>query len=135
MVIDASVTMAWCFADESAQLATDALDALVSNLAVVPQLWPLEIVNVLAIGERRGRITPAESAQFIGRVEQLPIEVDDHSPRDAMKELLTVARANQLSSYDAAYVELALRRGLPLITLDQRLSAVANTLGISTAVP
>ena len=88
------------------------------------------------IRERRGRISQADSATFIGLLEGLPIRIDDETSDHAMKASLALARAQNLSVYDAAYLELAMRRGLPLATLDERLKTAAAATGVSIyAVP
>ncbi len=131
-VLDNSVTMSWCFPDEHDSYAQDVLKAMPGVAAVVPTLWPLEVANILLVGERRGRISQADSATFIGLLEGLPIRIDDETSEHAMKASLSLARAQNLSVYDASYLELALRRGLPIATLDARLKAVAAALGIGS---
>lgn len=129
-VLDNSVTMSWCFPDEHDSYAQDVLKALPGVAAAVPALWPLEVANILLVGERRGRISQADSATFIGLLEGLPIRIDDETSEHAMKAALNLARAQNLSVYDASYLELALRRGLPIATLDAKLKAAAAALGI-----
>src|SRR4051812_10299435 len=107
-VLDNSVTMSWCFPDERDPYAQDVLRALPGTAAAVPTLWPLEVANILLVGERRGRITQAESATFVGLLEGLPIRIDDETSAHAMKASLNLARAQKLSVYDAAYLELAM---------------------------
>ncbi len=131
LVLDNSVTMSWCFPDEQDPYAQDVLRALPGTAAAVPTLWPLEVANILLVGERRGRITQADSATFIGLLEGLPIHIDDETSEHAMKASLSLARAQNLSVYDAAYLELALRRGLPLATLDDKLKAAAAAVGVT----
>ncbi len=98
--------------------------------ALVPAIWPLEVSNAILIGERRGRLTEAESAKFVSLVRSLPIEVTSTTMRHVLSEVLSVARRNSLTSYDASYLELAMREGLPLATLDDKLRAAAQKLGI-----
>ncbi len=131
-VLDNSVTMSWCFPDENDPYARDVLKAMPTSAAVVPTLWPLEVANVLLVGERRGRITQADVAAFVALLEGLPIRIDDETSRHAMKTTLDIARAQNLSVYDASYLELALRRGLPIATLDAKLKAAATALGIGS---
>lgn len=131
LVLDNSVTMSWCFPDEQDPYAQDVLRALPGTAAAVPTLWPLEVANILLVGERRGRITQADSATFIGLLEGLPIHIDDETSEHAMKASLSLARAQNLSVYDAAYLEFALRRGLPLATLDDKLKAAAAAVGVT----
>lgn len=129
-VLDNSVTMSWCFPDEHDSYAQDVLKTIPGVAAVVPTLWPLEVANILLVGERRGRISQADSATFIGLLEGLPIRIDDETSEHAMKASLSLARAQNLSVYDASYLELALRCGLPIATLDAKLKAAAAALGI-----
>lgn len=130
-VLDNSVTMSWCFPDERNPYARDVLKALPGTAAVVPTLWPLEVANILLVGERRSRISQADSATFIGLLEGLPIRIDDETSAHAMKASLNLAREQNLSVYDASYLELALRRGLPIATLDAKLKAAAVAIGIT----
>lgn len=129
-VIDCSVTMAWCFSDETSP-ATDALlDALVSGSAVVPALWRLEVANVLALAERRGRITPAAVAEFLGMLGGLDVRVEEQDSWKGFDPILGLCRAYGVTSYDAAYLDVCLRRALPLATLDKALVAASRKLGI-----
>lgn len=130
-VLDKSVTMSWCFPDEQDPYARDVLKALPNGAAVVPSLWPLEVANILLVGERRGRINQADTATFIGLLEGLPVRVDDETSEHAMKASLNLARSQGLSVYDAAYLELAMRRGLPLATLDDKLKAASLAVGVA----
>jgi predicted nucleic acid-binding protein len=130
-VLDNSVTMSWCFPDEHDSYARDVLKALPGTAASVPTIWPLEVANILLVGERRGRISQADSATFIGLLEGLPIRIDAETSEHAMKASLNLARAQGLSVYDATYLELALRRGLPIATLDGKLKQAAANLGVS----
>lgn len=130
-VLDNSVTMSWCFPDEQDSYAQDVLKALPNTAAAVSSLWSLEVANILLVGERRGRINQADTAMFIGLLEGLPIRIDDGTSEHAMKASLNLARAQNLSVYDAAYLELALRRGLPIATLDAKLKLAASNVGIA----
>lgn len=130
-VLDNSVTMSWCFPDEHDSYAQDVLKDLPGTAAAVPTLWPMEVANILLVGERRGRISQADSATFIGLLEGLPIRIDDETSEHAMKASLNLARAQGLSVYDATYLELALRRGLPIATLDAKLKLAASHLGVA----
>lgn len=134
-VLDNSVTMSWCFPDEHSPYTHDVLKALTGAGAAVPALWPLEAANILLVGERRGRISQADSAVFVGLLEGLPIRIDGETSDHAMKASLGLARAQNLSVYDAAYLELAIRRGLPLATLDAKLKAAAAAVGVRIYSP
>ena len=128
-VVDASVVMSWCFTDESNAYADLVLDKLTGAVAVVPAIWPLEVVNVLLVGERRNRLKESDSLRFLALLSQLPIEVDSEQP-EGMNELLALGRTQNLSSYDASYLLLAMRRGCTLATLDDRLLQAAAKLGV-----
>jgi predicted nucleic acid-binding protein len=129
-VLDCSVTMAWCFADENDPRAQFALTALEVQEAIVPCHWPLEVANVLTTAERKKRIAPERIPVFIGILNRLPIVVDEHTAEKAFVDVLALARAYRLSAYDAAYLELALRTGCPLASLDASLNKAAVSLGI-----
>jgi predicted nucleic acid-binding protein len=129
-VLDVSVTMAWHFEDEATVPIWQLLDRLISDGAVVPGLWPLEVANVLALGERRGRSSAARIAGFVEQLAQLPVEIDGETERRALSEILALARSQDLTAYDAAYLELAMRRGLPLATVDRELRIAADALGV-----
>ena len=98
--------------------------------AHVPSLWPLEVANALLVGERRRRITPAETARFLAILGAFPITVDDQTVAHAWTDTMHLARAHNLSSYDAAYLELAIRLGLPLAALDGKLKTAAGAMGV-----
>jgi predicted nucleic acid-binding protein len=134
-VLDGSVTVAWFFEDEADAYAEAVEDALASAAAVVPALWPLEVANALLVGERRRRTTEAKVTQFLPLLKALPITTDDETAARAWQESLYLARAHNLSVYDAAYLELALRRGLPLATLDGKLKAAAAAVGVAEYTP
>lgn len=125
-VVDNSVVMSWCFEDESNSYADAVLEMLENTIAIVPSVWPLEVVNVLLVAERRQRLEEAESVRFLTLLSQLPISVEHENPQRIMKPLLALARASKLSSYDASYLDLAMRRGLPIATLDKQLIKAAQ---------
>lgn len=124
-VIDASVAMAWCFADEATVQSRELLESLQFRAAVVPPLWLWEVGNALVSAERRTRIEPGAADQFLHLLRQLPIQSDAGSPERAWQETLRLARAHGLTTYDAGYLELAHRRGLPLATRDAALARAA----------
>jgi predicted nucleic acid-binding protein len=130
-VLDCSIAMAWCFEDEATEFTDSVLEGLAQGSAKVPSIWPLEIANVLAISERRGRTNQAKITQFLRLLGSLPITVDAKTGEKAFTDVLTLARTHKLTSYDAAYLELALREGLALATLDEELKRVANKLGVT----
>ena len=130
-VVDNSVVMAWCFKDESSDYADGVLDKLSSATAVVPSIWPLEVVNVLLAAERRKRIRQADSVRFVTLILQLPILLEHDRPEKTMRDLLALGRDTGLSSYDAAYLDLAIRKDCALATLDQRLIEAAATMDVT----
>ena len=129
-VLDCSVTMAWIFPDEANE-ATDALrESLEANSAVVPVLWPIEVGNVLLVATRRGRITEDDWASIRDNLEALPIDIDAESCGRVLHTVLPIAYEHALSVYDAMYLELSLRLGVPLATLDEELITAAKTAGV-----
>jgi predicted nucleic acid-binding protein len=130
-VVDNSIVMTWCFQDEAVRYADAVLESLTKAVAVVPAIWPLEVINVLLEAESRQRLNEADSVRFITLLSQLPIVVDRSWPERLMKDLLAIGRAHNLSIYDTAYLELAMRQGLSLATLDQKLLAAAKQIEIS----
>ncbi|HEX6958289.1 MAG TPA: type II toxin-antitoxin system VapC family toxin [Ferrovibrio sp.] len=130
VVIDSSIALTWCFEDEASP-ETDALFERVRDYgAVVPGLWHLELGNVLLQAEKRGRITASDVAVRLDLIAELPISVDQETTARAWREVLTMARTEGLTTYDATYLELAVRRGLPLLTKDNELAEAAKRLDI-----
>ena len=129
-VLDCSVTMAWCFEDERTT-ATDALlNKLVAEGAEAPSIWPLEVTNVLIGAARRNRISPAAANVAAQRIAALPVLFDLEGSRRAWDSLLQLAVRYGLTSYDTCYLELALRKALPLATLDKALQQAATEAGV-----
>lgn len=129
-ILDGSVTMVWGFEDEADGYAEAILDRMPDLQANVPALWPLEVANALLVGERRRRITPADTARFLAILGSFPIAVDEETVAHAWADTMHLARAHNLSSYDAAYLELAIRLGLPLAALDGKLRTAAEAVGV-----
>lgn len=123
-VLDNTIAMAWCFSDETTSYTDYFLNRL-SNLvdvAVVPALWVYEVSNVTSLAVRNGRITNADAAQFLTSLNDLPIELEPlRHRREVLSALAAVSKRYSLTAYDAAYLEIALRRNLPVATLDRRL--------------
>ncbi len=128
-VLDASITLAWFFEDETDAYAESVQDSLASAVAVVPALWHLEVGNALLVGERKKRAAEAKVTHFLTLLSSLPLTVDEETAARAWGDTLGLARAHGLSAYDGAYLELALRQGLPLATLDEPLRAALRTVG------
>ena len=131
-VIDASVTLAWCFSDES----TETTNALLTRLkagdeAIVPAHWPFEVANALLIAARRRRISSEDVQQFFEDLEVLPIRVDTITKNLIRQRVFSLAEQYELTVYDAAYLELAMRESLPLATLDNDLRKASRAAGIS----
>jgi predicted nucleic acid-binding protein len=131
-VIDASTVLAWCFEEDSSGTTDAVIDLVAAKGAAVPSLWSLEVANALVLAERRGRIMPAESAAFVAMIEEMPIEVDRATHARALRETIALARQLKLTAYDAAYLELAMRLNIPLVTGDNALRKAAQRQGVST---
>ncbi len=130
LVIDASVALTWIYRDE-ASANTDALfDRVVLEGALVPALFHLEVANALLQGERRGRITPSYTGERLAVLGRLRLDVDPGS-ESAWSNTITLGRIERLTAYDAAYLELALRRGAELATLDAKLADAAKSRGVT----
>jgi predicted nucleic acid-binding protein len=129
-VLDASVALAWCLDDETSRSADRALDRLATDEAVVPAIWPLEVANGLRGAERRGRISVADSARVRQLLLSLPIRIESVDLATALTEVADLARSLDLSAYDAAYLALAARRGLPMATADERLAQACTQAGV-----
>jgi predicted nucleic acid-binding protein len=130
LIVDCSVAMAWCFVDEATKSTNELLERLADEAALVPALWHLEITNVLALAEKKNRINKGEVDEFISLLESLEIEADEESSNRAFHHLLPLCRTYQLTSYDATYLDLAVRRKLPLASLDEPLRKAAKKLGV-----
>lgn len=131
LVLDASVTMAWCFPDEASPFTEAILDRVRDEEGLAPLIWPLEVANAFLLAERRGRITNTQTVYLIELLQALPITVDSGALTEAWGSVLALGREYGLSSYDAAYLELAARQGLPLATQDAQLRAAATRMGIA----
>lgn len=130
-VLDCSAAVPWVFADEVAEACDGLLDRLAEGeRAWVPALWHLELGNVLLGAQRRGRIDQAGIEAFFARLGTFDIQVDSETMARAWGKTLDLALLHRLSTYDAAYLELALRRDLPLATLDNALIAAARACGV-----
>lgn len=130
LILDCSMTMAWCFADESTPATVRIQDRLASEAALVPAHWFLEVANVLAMAEKRKRISPADALQFVQLLSVLDIQVDEEASRRAFDHILPLCRSHKLTSYDAAYLDLVFRRQVPLASLDDALRQAATSLGM-----
>ena len=130
-VLDASVSLAWCFEDERAGYAMRVLNELSSGEAIVSSLWPIEVTNGLASALRKKRIDMAGAAEARTTLVALPIVVDPLDRRRAFEDIPRLARAHGLTTYDASYLEIAVRLGVPLATLDRTLGRAAADEGVA----
>lgn len=123
-VLDASVVLAWLLDDEDDPVARVALERLDTETALVPQVWHVEVRSALLGAERRRRLRPVQTDDCLARVRELPVQTDSAPDID---RAFALARTRRLSVYDALYLELALRTGTPLATLDRALAGAART--------
>ena len=128
IVIDNSVFLAWCMGDEEEPTATSAMRHVIEQDGVAPRIWWYELRNALLVNERRGRISPQQVSDTLTDSLALGILIDDEHDESL---LLDLGRRFELTVYDAAYLEVAVRRSLPLATLDLRLRRAAETVGIA----
>lgn len=129
-MLDASIALAWCFEDQSTPLSQASLARLADDRALVPELWPFEVANVLALAERRGRIRPSQTSRFVQLLDRLPISVSELGRDRVLGTVLDLARSTRVSAYDAAYLALAARAGVPLATADEPLRLAAQAAGL-----
>lgn len=132
-MLDVSATLPWFFEDEATGGSIALLDRLADAVAVVPVLWHVELANALLQGELRKRIDAAAVAEFLALINSLTIETDQWLDQRVLGTLLAVARRYRLTAYDSAYLELAVRRALPLATRDAALRGAARSAGVALA--
>jgi predicted nucleic acid-binding protein len=130
LALDASVALSWCFEDESTAATQEILERLDTDSAIAPSLLPLEMANVLALAERRKRISASRVAEFVELIDTLAIEIEEQISARVLHDVLNLARAAALTAYDASYLELAMRLGLPLASKDVALRRAAAKLGV-----
>lgn len=130
VILDGSVTLAWCFDDES----TSEIDAMMMGVAqegaFVPSLWRLEVANGLQMGIRCGRMTIPQRDSLFVILSAMDIAIDEETDRYAWSATLRLAERHKLTIYDASYLELAVRRSLPLASLDKALRQAARSEGL-----
>ena len=131
-VLDCSVAATWLFPDQGTPETEALLDRLKIESALVPGIWHLEVGNVLVRAERRRRIARAKVAAYLHLLRRLAIVTDAETDDRALRETLQLARECGLSTYDAAYLELAMRRGVQLATLDRALIRAARYMQVET---
>jgi predicted nucleic acid-binding protein len=132
IVLDASVTLSWCFPDEQTPASIGVLDLLkAGDQALVPAFWCCEVLNSLLVGERKGRISAHQTRAFLNDLSALRPTLDDASIERVFKDVQALCRQHSLASYDALYVELAMRSGSPLATLDKNQRDAALAVGVT----
>lgn len=135
-VLDASVTLCWCFENRATRYTEAIFEKMAAgDEASVPFVWPLEVTNALLREEGKKTLRVAQVNGFLEELSAWPIEVDTFGVSRAFHQILGVARQQNLSAYDAAYLELAIREGLPLATADEELRIAAQAAGIRIAGP
>jgi predicted nucleic acid-binding protein len=135
-VLDASAALAWAFErvhPDEAKAALTLLARFRDDEALVPDLWHLEVANALVVGNRRGAISAAKVSDFLARLDALPIRTDATPASERKERLFALAREHELSAYDAAYLDLAMRTGSPLATFDRRLAGARDRAGVPEA--
>jgi len=130
-VLDCSMTMAWAFHDETTPGILDVLDLAAQEDCAAPSVWPLEVCNAVLTAQRRGRFSSEDVPMFLDLVAGLRVSVDGLGLRRVIDQVLPLAARHALSSYDAAYLELALRKNAPLATLDAGLARAARAAGVA----
>jgi len=130
IVIDASVALAWCFPDEASDYADSVLLAVENQTVFVPAIWAVEIANALLVGEWRKRIRQSEVRRFIDLIKDLRVIEDGQPFADTVSNVLPLAREYDLSAYDAAYLDVAVRHEIPLATFDRALQRACILAGI-----
>jgi predicted nucleic acid-binding protein len=125
-VIDASIALGWCFPDEASDLTRHVLQSLLESRGIIPAIFYFEVANVLSLAERHGRITAVEAEKFVSLVDNLKLFVDRQGTHRAWHEVRRLANAEQLTVYDAAYLELAIRMQATLSTKDEQLRAACS---------
>jgi len=131
LVLDPSLTLCWYFEDERTAAADAVLDQVVDSGAVVPALWRIEVLNAFQTAIRRKRIDAVFRDMALGRLTVMPIAVDPDTDTHTWTTTRDLADRFRLTAYDAVYLELAQRRGLPLATLDQDLRTAGTALGVA----
>ena len=135
-VVDASIALSWCFEDEASPLTDAILERLLHERAITTVIWPLEVANGLRSAERRGRIDEQSIPIATQLLMTLPIEVDEAVGLEAaLGRVLPLARSTGLTAYDASYLDLATRRGVPLATRDDQLARAALAAGVELVEP
>jgi len=129
-VLDSSVALCWCFENEATAETDELFRRARDEGAAVPNLWPVEVANVLVGAERSRRIDSTKLTEALLLLESIGLEIEADTSSRAFRELVQIAQVERLTTYDAAYLELARRRRLPLATKDRDLAAAARRHGV-----
>lgn len=130
MVLDSSMTLAWFLPDEAATAPKELLDRVTDDGAVVPSLWPVEVGNAFLVAQRARRVTAAARMKALQQLALLPIELDTETTARAWSNSFALGEHYGLTLYDAVYLELAIRRDLPLASFDRPLCNAARSAGV-----
>ncbi len=132
-VLDNTVTMAWCFTEEATEFSETVLSRLsnLSDSAIVPGLWLYEVVNVAELAVRKGRMTEEKATAFLESLTDLPIEIENPTQKQMFVSVRALVRNYKLSAYDASYLDLAIRRKLPIAVFDNALRKAARLAGVN----
>jgi len=129
-ILDCSSVLCWFFEDEKEQSSQSTLSLSATAEVIVPAIWPFEIANTLLVAERRNRIEASRTREILDLLREFSIHVDEESLDQTFYRTLFLARTCKLSVYDASYLELAIRKKLPLATLDKALARAAGKCGV-----
>lgn len=135
LVLDASAALTWCFIDEHSDFGERLLDTIQHSGALVPSIWHVEVANLLLSALRRGRLDPGDLDHLRAVFDRLPVQTEVLGPEQVRLAVLSLAQRHGISVYDAAYLDLAQRRGLPLATLDAELQRAAREIGVALVEP
>ena len=133
--MDNSIVVAWLFEDEVNQYADLVMESLVQSVAIVPPVWTLEIRNTLLVAERRNRLSQEDALSYLELLGGLSIQIERDWQDSDLHHLWALAREHQLSSYDASYLDLAIRRGIPIATQDKALRNAAERCDVTMYTP
>lgn len=133
LVLDCSVTIAWCVDEERTPAVLGILDRVIGEGAVVPGIWRYEVANALLVAERRRRLDPARREHLLGELSTFDIRVDAETDERLWGPATRLADRHDLTVYDASYLELAMRRRVPLATHDRKLRRAAESEGVALA--
>lgn len=132
LVLDCSAVIAWLFPDEGDPFGISLIEMIPTIRAHVPVIWRLEVINALLMAERRGRLAQSDTAELLAVLDSVQIVLDYQDLQRRTNQIMSLARAYGLSAYDAAYLELAMRLGVPIASLDDTLLQAATAVGVKT---